>query len=125
MALADDEVGAVGGQVGVELRTDASLDAMVGPEDLWAVGHLGHVERGLAGMLGREGGMARRVPVLGQDDGLGLGHQRVDAGDDQVALGDGERAAGAEIVLHVDDDQGVCHGILLAVGSCVPQALAR
>jgi hypothetical protein len=31
----------------------------------------------------------------------------VDGGDDFMAIGDAERAAGQEIDLHVDDEQGV------------------
>ena len=54
--------------------------------------------------------MARRVPVLGQDHRVEFGHQGVDIGHDLVALGHGKRAAGAEIVLDVDDDEGAGHG---------------
>jgi hypothetical protein len=36
-----------------------------------------------------------------------LRHQGVDAGHDLIAAGHGQRAAGAEIVLDVDDEQGV------------------
>ena len=50
------------------------------------------------------------VPVLGQDDGVALGHEGVDARDDAVAVGDGEGAAGAEVVLQVDDEERVGHG---------------
>jgi hypothetical protein len=53
------------------------------------------------------------VPVLGEDDvGEALG-QVVDDRDDGVAIGDGQGAAGAEVVLNVDcdEDVGVCgHG---------------
>jgi hypothetical protein len=49
--------------------------------------------------------MARHVPVLGQDHRLEVVHEGVDGRDDLVAARDGERAAGAEVVLHVHDEQ--------------------
>jgi hypothetical protein len=50
----------------------------------------------------------RWVPILGQDDMFELVHEPVDDGHDFVAADDGERAARAEIVLQIDDDQ--CFG---------------
>lgn len=54
--------------------------------------------------------MRRRVPVLRQDHGVKLGHQRVDAAQNLIALWHFQRAAGAEIILNVDHDQGMGHG---------------
>ncbi len=54
--------------------------------------------------------MARRVPVLRQHPHLVVRKQRVDRRHDLVAAGDGKCAARAEIVLHVDDDQGFVGG---------------
>ena len=48
--------------------------------------------------------MARRVPILGQDNVIEIAHQGVDAGHNLVSSGHGKCASGAEIVLHVDDD---------------------
>jgi hypothetical protein len=45
------------------------------------------------------------MPVLGQDDMLEGGDQPVDDRDDLMASRDGERAAGTEIVLNIDDDE--------------------
>src|SRR3954469_13213329 len=53
--------------------------------------------------------MPRWMPVLGQDDVLEIPRQRIDQGHDLVAAGDGERPAGAEIVLYVYDDKCVVH----------------
>jgi hypothetical protein len=50
------------------------------------------------------------VPVLGEDD---VGKERRDAMDrfdDRIAFGNGERAAGAEVVLDVDDYENVGWG---------------
>ena len=49
--------------------------------------------------------MARRVPVLGDDDVLERRRQRVDDRHDLGAALDRQRAAVDEAVLHVDDDQ--------------------
>jgi hypothetical protein len=66
------------------------------------------LERGAAGVRAGEGNVAGRVPVL-------RGHhvteaaraqQRVDRRHDRVALVAGQRAAGHEVRLQVDHDQG-------------------
>src|ERR671910_586381 len=46
-----------------------------------------------------------RVPILRQDNMLEACNQVVDQWHDLVPTGHRKRAAGAEIVLHVDDDQ--------------------
>ena len=51
--------------------------------------------------------MAGRMPVLRQDHVLVLGDHPVDDRDDVVAAGHRQRAAGAEIVLQIDDHEGV------------------
>ena len=50
-------------------RRRARHDAMGWPERLRAVGHLHGLEGLRAGMVGGEGGVVRRVPVLGQHHG--------------------------------------------------------
>ena len=70
-------------------------------------------------MVGGERGVIGGMPVLRRHDMREAAHQPVDAGDHGVAVGHGERAAGAEIVLHVDGEEGVAvavdaqHGSLL------------
>ncbi len=55
--------------------------------------------------------MVSGVPVLRQDDGLEVFHQRVDAGHDLVAIVHRQPPAGAEIILDINDDEGMT-GIL-------------
>ena len=50
-------------------------------------------------------GMALRVPVLGQDDMGRHVDEPVDGGDDGITIRYGKGAAGAEIVLDIDDNQ--------------------
>ena len=59
--------------------------------------------------------MAGRMPVLGQDDVFEALCEAVDHRDDLVSFRNRQRAAGTEIVLHVDDDQRfVRHVVSLA-----------
>ena len=53
-------------------------------------------------MVGGEGDVAGRVPVLGQHHGLEFWRKVVDEGHNLIAAGHGQRAAGAEIGLDVD-----------------------
>jgi hypothetical protein len=61
--------------------------------------------------LFRERAVVARVPVARGEDGQALlaeqFDQVVDRGDDFVPAGDAEGAAGEEIDLHVDDQEGV------------------
>ncbi len=51
--------------------------------------------------------MVGGVPVLRQNaDADGI-HHRIDPGNDRIAIRHGQRAAGAEIILHVDDEKGI------------------
>jgi len=49
-----------------------------------------------------------RVPVASRDDDVEVARvdQLVEAAGDRVAVGDGQRAAGREVVLEVDDQEG-------------------
>jgi hypothetical protein len=51
--------------------------------------------------------MIGRVPVLRQNDVLKSRRDTMDGRDYLIAAGNGERAAGAKIVLHVDDEENV------------------
>jgi hypothetical protein len=53
--------------------------------------------------------MASGVPVLRQDNRIEIGHKGVDAFDNLVAIGDRERTFRAEVVLDIDDEEGVGH----------------
>src|SRR5690606_29414751 len=83
------------------------LHAVVGPKRLWTVRHLDGAERIGARMRRGKAGVASRVPVLRQDHMVELADQAINQRHDLVAAIYGERAAGAKIVLQVDDDQGV------------------
>ena len=70
------------------------------------------------------------VPVLGEDDVVEFFGEGVDEGDDGVAVGDGQGSAGHEVVLDVDDEEGVggleLHGDLMVVqGRGVRSCFAR
>ena len=53
--------------------------------------------------------MPRRVPVLRQDHGGKVSHQRVDPRYDLITLWNCECSTGTEIILDVDDDEGLGH----------------
>ena len=58
-------------------------------------------------MRGRERKVAGRVPVLRQHHAVEPRGEAVDDRHDLVAARNGKGAAGAKIVLHVDDDEDV------------------
>ena len=103
--MRDGKVGVQGGAVGCH-------DAMGGPEYLLAVGKRCGLERLAAGVVGGEGDVVGRVPVLRDDHGGEFGREAVDEGDDGVAIRYREGAAGAKIVLDVYNQEGgiVLHG---------------
>ncbi len=109
MPFAEDQIGAIHGQIGVELRAERALDAVVGPEHLRAIGHVDHAHLCRA-MGGGEGGMPRRVPILRQDHHAEIIHHGIDPRHDLIAACHGQRAAGAEVFLHIDDDHCMAHG---------------
>ena len=51
--------------------------------------------------------MPRRMPVLGHDDARKGPGEAIDGRHHGIAIGHAEAAAGAEIVLHVDDYEDV------------------
>ena len=50
------------------------------------------------------------MPVLREDDVLEPRRDAMDGRDHCIAIGHGQRPAGAEIVLHVDDEEDVVQG---------------
>lgn len=92
---------------------------MFGPKGLGAVGDLD----GFVGMFARMGASKRDVPggmpVLGEDDVMEFLRKLVDDGNDLLAFGYGERSAGAEVVLEIDDQESIgrlwgdCHNRLI------------
>ena len=106
-ALADDQLGMRDVEIGVERRARRALHAMIRPQGLRAVIEVDRLERRPAGMGAGERDMARRVPVLRDDDMREAPRQPVDDRHDRVAMRHGERAAGAEIALRIGHDQHV------------------
>jgi hypothetical protein len=50
-----------------------------------------------------------RVPILRKDHVLEFRRQPIDEGNDGVALGDRERAAGHKVILQVDEQEKVAY----------------
>ena len=86
------------------LRTVAALNAVIGPQGLRPIAEVDLFEGLLAGVYRCKRGVVRVVPVLGEDNVLKERGDAMDCRDYGVALGNGKRAAGAEIILHVDDE---------------------
>jgi len=85
-----------------------ALHAVIGPQHLLSVGGGDAVIHGMARVGAGEGDVAGRVPVLREDDVREARGEHVDACDDRIAARHCQRAAGAEIILHVNNDEGVC-----------------
>src|SRR2546421_7600462 len=107
IALADDQLGVRDLELLDELGVRRALDAVVRPEYLGPVREADRVERLLPGVGGGEGGVARRVPVLREDDVREPLRDPVHERDDRVAFLDGQRPARHEAVLDVDDQEHV------------------
>ena len=106
-ALAQDQLGVGDVERGMELRAARVLHAVIGPERLRAVGRVDGLIRLRAGVSAGKRDVRGRVPVLRQQNVREDPRQRVDEGNDLVAARDPQRAAGAEVVLQVDDEQRV------------------
>jgi 8-oxo-dGTP pyrophosphatase MutT (NUDIX family) len=87
----DDVIDARGVEFGMQLGARRVADAVHGP----------------GAALGGERRMIRRMPVARRDDVARLTRQAVDRLDHGVSIRHRERAAGAEIVLDVNDDQSL------------------
>jgi len=106
-AFAEDQFGMGDREPGMEGCAFGVLKGVFGPEGLGAVGGLDDFEW-LPGMSSGEGDVCRGVPVLGEDDVIKFLGQGVDDGDYGVSVRDGQGSAGHEVVLDVDDEEGVC-----------------
>jgi len=108
--FAEDQFGVGDVECRVEGRAGSVLEAVIGPEGLEAVGGLdGFV--GVFGVGGGEGDVLGRVPVLGEEDVVEAVGEGVDGGENFVAAGNGERTAGHEVGLEVDEEE--CVGLLV------------
>jgi hypothetical protein len=106
-AFAQDEFGVGEIEGRVERGSVAVLEAVVGPEGLVSVGDGDALEGLPAGVGGGEGDVAGGMPVLGEEDVVKSAAEGVNEWHDGVAVVDGEGAAGAEVVLDVDDEESV------------------
>jgi hypothetical protein len=109
-AFAEDEFGVGDFQGGVEGGAGSVLEAVIGPEGLGAVRGFDLLV-GIFGVGAGEGDMLRGVPVLGEEDVIEAAGEGVDGGEDLVAAGYGEGAAGHEIGLEVDEEE--CVGLVI------------
>ncbi len=107
MALADHQPRVRHRQLRMQLGPRLPLHAVRGPEHLLAIRQRGGLERRRAGMVGRERHVVGRVPVLRQHHMRERLGQPVDHRHDLVAVRHGERAAGHEVVLHIDHQQAI------------------
>ncbi len=51
--------------------------------------------------------MTGRVPVLRQNDVFAFLDQSINGGQNFIAMRDSQRAAGAEVILNIDDNKGM------------------
>jgi len=105
--FADDEIGARRVEVGVGRRAGRALHAMIRPHGLLPVGRGDSVERRRTGIRGSEGEMVLRMPVLRHHHMRKRRYQTVGGGHNRIAVCYGERSAGTEIVLDIDDEKKV------------------
>lgn len=106
-ALAEDELGVGGVEAGMEGSSLGVLEAVIGPEHLGAVRDLDLLVGLGVGVVGGEGDVVGRMPILGEDDVPESGGERVDEWNDRVSVGDLEGSAETEVVLEIDDEKSV------------------
>ena len=109
--FAHDEFGVGSFERGMEVRTRRPLNAVIRPERLRSVGNLNALVRLRTGMSAGEGDVTARMPVLSKHDVGELLRERVDDGYNFVAAWHGQRAAGTEVILKIDDQQGVSSAV--------------
>ena len=71
-------------------------------------------------MTGGKGQMPRWMPILRQHDVLKVLRKLVDYRHDLIAVRHGKRAARAEIVLYVDDNEDVVVRDIVSLGQRLP-----
>jgi hypothetical protein len=76
------------------------------PKHLWQTVQVDRLERLLSGVIRSKTAMIRRMPVPGGDDDLEAVHQTVRYRNDLIPFRNRQRAAGQEIVLKIDKDEG-------------------
>src|SRR5450759_520798 len=107
IALAEHQLRVRNRQVFAQRGAACALHTMIRPKHLGAVGDLDRLIRRLAGMRGGEGEVAARMPVLRQHHMRELACQAIDQWHHLVATRHRQAAAGAEVVLDIDDQQDI------------------
>src|SRR5918996_2624477 len=103
LALVDDDVHLRAVEGGMKLGALGALDAVNGPDR----GRVGSLPGGGIDLDAGEGPVLRRMPVARGDDEVEGVDELPDRTRDLVPLGNGECASRGEVVLEVDDENGV------------------
>jgi len=114
-AFVDDDIGGLHLQVGRQLCAKTVRHTVFWPQLLHLPSHLDRA-KGLLLVGGGEGNVVGRVPVSGQHHMLEhvlVLLESVDVGEDLAAVGHGQGATLAEIVLDVDYDQDFGHSNII------------
>lgn len=90
-----------------EFRALGFLNAVNGPESLRQAMKVDGFKDGASGVIACEATVIRRVPVLSGHDQVEVAHEKIGGGDDFIATGYGQCAAGEKVVLDVNEDEGV------------------
>jgi len=106
-AFAKDEFGVRDVEVRMQLSARRALKAVIGPECLFAVRCIERISEWFEIVGAGERDVPGGMPVLSKDNVIEAGGKGVDAGNDEVAAGDGKCSAGQEVQLHVDDEKRV------------------
>jgi hypothetical protein len=104
----------------VVLRTFTALNAVVGPQGLWAVAEADLFKGLLARVDGGERFVVGGVPILGEDDVLKERSDAMDSRDYGVGIRNGKRTTGAEIILHVNNEKDILRSDLYRGHVLVP-----
>jgi hypothetical protein len=109
-SLDEDAVPAALIQILGESSSRGFLDAVDGPKDLREAVEIDAVAWLSSGMIGREAAVIGGVPILSGHDDFETRLEKIHDRDDQIALGNRQRAAGDEVILDIDENESV-HGV--------------
>ena len=91
----------------MKLGAASALHAVIGPQRLRSVARRDFFERMLVCMCAGKRLVVGRVPILGEDNVIESGSDLKDNGKDLVTARNGQGSGGAEVVLHVNDEENV------------------
>jgi hypothetical protein len=110
VAFADDKLRVREVELFVQRCAVRALHAVRRPKNLLTVRQADGFERLAARVRRGEGNVVTRMPVLREDDIPEARAQAIHERHDLMAARHGERAAGHEVVLQIDDDQDCFFG---------------